>query len=138
MQRHYGEQSPPEYFEVVNSVQPSTEAANNNSATLIAGEAAGSRDAAAERAGGHDEIPVETAVRQVYNVIQDTIKYLKHPSRFEGSQSGSNCLKGFLDVLSEQKKLPFGFTKVIIYNLILPCILLHEFYILNSCCVSTG
>ena len=109
MQRDYGEQPPPDYFEVVNPVQPPNEAVNNHNAAVIAWEAAGS----------HDEIPVETAVRRVYNVIQDTIKYLKHPSRFEGSPSGPNCLKGFLDVMSEQKKLPFGFTKVIIYNLIL-------------------
>ena len=59
MQRDYGEQLPPDYFEIVSSVQASTEAVNYHSATVIAGEAAGSCDATAERAGSHDETPVE-------------------------------------------------------------------------------
>ena len=114
------EQSPPNYFEVVSSGQTATGATNNPSVTTITGEAEGSRDATTERAPSHDETPaaVETLSR-VHNLIQDTLRYLRHPSRFEGVQNGSNCFKGFLDVMHEQKKLPFGFTKIIVHKLLL-------------------
>ena len=120
MQRDYGEQPPPDYFEIVSSTQTATGAGNSHSDTPITREETGSRDTTAERATNHDETPAAVdIISQLHNLIQDTIRYLRHPSRFEGVQNGPNSIKGFLDVMSEQKRLPFGFTKIIVYKLLL-------------------
>ena len=43
--------------------------------------------------------------------------YLRHPlKRFEGKQNATNSVKGFLDVLYDEKKLPWSFAKKLIYK----------------------
>ena len=43
--------------------------------------------------------------------------YLRHPRRFEGKQNAINSLKGFLDVIHNEKKLPWSFLKKFIYKM---------------------
>ena len=121
------DQPPPDYFEIVNDVQTASLDDRNTAAAASSG-VAGIHDVETQRPDNHDQVPatVET-VRQLHNLIQDTVKYLKHPRGFEGAQNATNSYRGLLDVLYKQKKLPFGFTKIIIYKLTLLIYFLTNF-----------
>ena len=51
-----------------------------------------------------------TTVVQVTQISMFT--YLRHPRRFEGKQNAINSLKGFLDVIHNEKSFPGVFLKV--------------------------
>ena len=114
MQRHNGEEPPPDYFEIVNAVQTATpNAAGNRNDATVRISAVHDAEAEAEPGNNPDQIGpagVES-IDQLHNLLQSTIAYLKHPSSFGETQNASNSFKGFLDIMLEQERLPFGFAK---------------------------
>lgn len=55
----------------------------------------------------------------VVEITQITMfRYLRHPRRFEGRQNASNSFKGFLDVIYDERKLPWeSFVKQLMYKM---------------------
>ena len=112
MQQH-NEEAPPDYFEIVRTATEAESAGNRNAEIRDA-------EAETELANNPDGIPAGVeAINRLHNLVQTTIAYLKDPSSFEGTRNASNSCKGFLDIMSKQEKLAFGFAKNIIYKLLL-------------------
>jgi len=74
-------------------------------------------------AHGQNATVVEVQVTKVQITM---INYLRHPRRFVGKQNASNSFKGLLDVMYDEKKLPWSFAKKIIYK-----VALFIYYLVN-------
>ena len=66
----------------------------------------------------NQSVMVDGQPATVVQVTQITmLTYLSHPTKFEGKQNAINSLKGFLDVIHDEKKLPWSFLKNFIYKM---------------------
>lgn len=108
MQQHSGEKPPP-YTEAVGGHDQGM----SNQNQVVAGY-----DQQNEVVVTNQSVMVDGQPATTVTVTQiKTFTYLRHPRRFEGKQNALNSLKGLLDVIHEEKKLPWSFIKKFIYKM---------------------